>query len=121
MSRREREGRGKGEGRSEGVQEIVKDIFLQVIPQLIARIDHPRTLVAKLIHDLLTDVGKQHPQVTQEACDLGGLIISGSYLMLGGPIILRCHLINVRGSCILLSGDYISQGSWVFCVWNTML
>ena len=36
----------------------------QVIPQLIARIDHPRRLVAKLIHDLLTDVGKQHPQVT---------------------------------------------------------
>ena len=37
----------------------------QVIPQLIARIDHPRRLVAKLIHDLLTDVGKQHPQVPE--------------------------------------------------------
>ena len=35
---------------------------LQVIPQLIARIDHSRPLVSKLIHQLLTDVGKQHPQ-----------------------------------------------------------
>ena len=34
----------------------------KVIPQLIARIDSPRKRVSKLIHDLLTDVGKQHPQ-----------------------------------------------------------
>ena len=36
--------------------------LLKVIPQLIARIDSPRKRVSKLIHDLLTDVGKQHPQ-----------------------------------------------------------
>lgn len=34
----------------------------QVIPQLIARIDTPRTLVSRLIHHLLMDIGKQHPQ-----------------------------------------------------------
>ena len=34
----------------------------KVIPQLIARIDSPRKRVSKLIHDLLSDVGKQHPQ-----------------------------------------------------------
>ncbi len=33
-----------------------------MIPQLIARIDTPRHLVAKLIHHLLTDIGKYHPQ-----------------------------------------------------------
>ena len=48
---------------TEGLKTIDIDTWLQVIPQLIARIDHPRRLVAKLIHDLLTDVGKQHPQV----------------------------------------------------------
>jgi len=37
-------------------------LIFQVIPQLIARIDSPRKRVSKLIHDLLTDVGKQHPQ-----------------------------------------------------------
>ena len=35
---------------------------LQVIPQFIARIDTPRTLVGRLIHQLLMDVGKEHPQ-----------------------------------------------------------
>ena len=42
---------------------------MQVIPQLIARIDHHKRVVSKLIHDLLTDVGKQHPQVK------GGLLL----------------------------------------------
>ena len=51
----------------------------KVIPQLIARIDHPRRLVAKLIHDLLTDVGKQHPQVC--VCAGGGVSIG---LCVGG-------------------------------------
>ena len=41
-------------------------VFAQVIPQLIARIDSPRRLVSKLIHDLLVDVGKHHPQVRIE-------------------------------------------------------
>ncbi len=47
----------------DGVRTIDIDTWLQVIPQLIARIDHPRSRVSKLIHDLLTSVGKQHPQV----------------------------------------------------------
>ena len=36
--------------------------WLQVIPQLIARIDTPRPLVSRLIHQVLTDLGKFHPQ-----------------------------------------------------------
>nr|CAD7398438.1 unnamed protein product [Timema poppensis] len=34
----------------------------EVIPQLIARIDTPRMLVGQLIHHLLIDIGKHHPQ-----------------------------------------------------------
>lgn len=34
----------------------------QVIPQLIARIDTPLTLVSRLVDQLLVDIGKQHPQ-----------------------------------------------------------
>lgn len=37
---------------------------MQVIPQLIARIDTPRALVGRLIHQLLTDIGRYHPQVS---------------------------------------------------------
>ena len=46
----------------EGVRIIEVDNWLQVIPQLIARIDTPRPLVGRLIHQLLTDLGKHHPQ-----------------------------------------------------------
>lgn len=46
----------------EGIRQIDIKIWLQVIPQLIARIDSPRSLVAKLVHILLIDIGKIHPQ-----------------------------------------------------------
>ncbi|MEE6485217.1 hypothetical protein FKM82_014211 [Ascaphus truei] len=48
----------------EGIKTIQIDTWLQVIPQLIARIDTPRALVGRLIHQLLTDIGRYHPQVT---------------------------------------------------------
>uniref|UniRef100_A0A8C9G7R9 FK506-binding protein 12-rapamycin complex-associated protein 1 n=1 Tax=Pavo cristatus TaxID=9049 RepID=A0A8C9G7R9_PAVCR len=48
----------------EGVKAIQIDTWLQVIPQLIARIDTPRPLVGRLIHQLLTDIGRYHPQVS---------------------------------------------------------
>ena len=46
----------------DGMRTIAIDNWLQVVPQLIARIDTPRNLVARLINDLLTDMGKYHPQ-----------------------------------------------------------
>ncbi|XP_033015388.1 serine/threonine-protein kinase mTOR isoform X1 [Lacerta agilis] len=46
----------------EGVKAIQIDTWLQVIPQLIARIDTPRPLVGRLIYQLLTDIGRYHPQ-----------------------------------------------------------
>uniref|UniRef100_T1ISC3 Serine/threonine-protein kinase TOR n=1 Tax=Strigamia maritima TaxID=126957 RepID=T1ISC3_STRMM len=46
----------------EGIRVIQMDTWLQVIPQLIARIDTPRQLVGRLIHQLLMDIGKQHPR-----------------------------------------------------------
>ncbi|KAJ8979409.1 hypothetical protein NQ317_015841 [Molorchus minor] len=47
---------------SEGIRLVEKNTWLQVIPQLIARIDTNRVLVSKLIHSLLVDIGKTHPQ-----------------------------------------------------------
>ena len=46
----------------QGVRTVSIDTWLHVIPQLIARIDSPIQNVRKLIHNLLCDVGKQHPQ-----------------------------------------------------------
>jgi serine/threonine-protein kinase mTOR len=47
---------------NEGIRIIEINTWLQVIPQLIARIDTPRLLVGQLIHKLLSDIGKSHPQ-----------------------------------------------------------
>lgn len=46
----------------DGIRIIEKNTWLQVIPQLIARIDSQRVLVSRLIHHLLIDIGKTHPQ-----------------------------------------------------------
>ena len=47
---------------SRGFNSISIDTWLQVIPQLIARIHTPEPRVAKLLHELLSQVGKEHPQ-----------------------------------------------------------
>jgi len=46
-----------------GLDLIKIENWLQVIPQLIARIDTNRQRVGKLIHKLLCDISKHHPQV----------------------------------------------------------
>ncbi|XP_076451616.1 serine/threonine-protein kinase mTOR-like isoform X2 [Babylonia areolata] len=50
------------EALTEGIKSIHIDNWLQVIPQLIARIDTPRSLVGRLVHQLLVDISKAHPQ-----------------------------------------------------------
>ena len=55
---------------SEGIKSIQIDNWLQVIPQLIARIDTPRLLVQRLVHQLLVDIGKAHPQVIVDRFNL---------------------------------------------------
>ncbi|KAJ3103710.1 phosphatidylinositol kinase- protein kinase tor1 [Phlyctochytrium bullatum] len=46
----------------EGFNSVSIDTWLQVIPQLIARIHEPYPQVRRLIHQLLSDIGKEHPQ-----------------------------------------------------------
>ena len=47
---------------SEGLKKIHVDTWLQMIPQLIARIDTPRSSVRSLVHEVISDIGKHHPQ-----------------------------------------------------------
>ncbi|KAG0181763.1 phosphatidylinositol kinase- protein kinase tor1 [Apophysomyces sp. BC1034] len=46
----------------DGFGTISIDVWLQVIPQLIARIHAPNASVRTLIHHLLADIGREHPQ-----------------------------------------------------------
>ncbi|CAG8464548.1 8437_t:CDS:10, partial [Paraglomus occultum] len=47
---------------SNGFNSVSIDTWLEVIPQLIARIHTPNENIKRLIHQLLGDVGKEHPQ-----------------------------------------------------------
>ncbi|KAJ3063540.1 phosphatidylinositol kinase- protein kinase tor1 [Podochytrium sp. JEL0797] len=47
---------------AEGCGSVSVDTWLQVIPQLIARIHSHSPDIQKLVHKLLSDVGKEHPQ-----------------------------------------------------------
>ena len=47
---------------AEGFNTVSIDTWLQVIPQLIARIHSPSPAVRRLIHQLLSEIGKHHPQ-----------------------------------------------------------
>ena len=47
---------------SDGFATVSIDTWLQVIPQLIARIHAPSPQVRRLNHQLLSDIGKEHPQ-----------------------------------------------------------
>ncbi|KAI8836345.1 armadillo-type protein [Chytridium lagenaria] len=46
----------------DGFNSVTIDTWLQVIPQLIARIHERYPQVRRLIHQLLSDIGKEHPQ-----------------------------------------------------------
>ncbi|KAK9453987.1 armadillo-type protein [Dipodascopsis uninucleata] len=47
---------------NEGFTTVSIDTWLEVIPQLIARIHQPNTVVRKSLHNLLSDLGRAHPQ-----------------------------------------------------------
>ncbi len=47
---------------TEGFATVTVDTWLEVIPQLIARINQPNARVRQSIHNLLTEVGRAHPQ-----------------------------------------------------------
>jgi serine/threonine-protein kinase mTOR len=47
---------------TEGFSHVSVDTWLEVIPQLIARISQPNKRVQQSVHNLLADVGRNHPQ-----------------------------------------------------------
>ncbi|KAH7139276.1 armadillo-type protein [Dendryphion nanum] len=47
---------------TDGTKTVPIDTWLEVIPQLLARINQPNPTVRQSIHQLLTEVGKAHPQ-----------------------------------------------------------
>jgi FKBP12-rapamycin complex-associated protein len=47
---------------SRGIEQSSVDIWLEAVPQIIARMHTPHPLVGKVVHTLLTKIGRAHPQ-----------------------------------------------------------
>ena len=76
------------EALSEGIRRTPIEIWLQVIPQLIARIDTRKVYVARLIHNLLMEIGRVHPQALVYRLILAskfGNVNNGGAAAAGGP------------------------------------
>ncbi|CAG7725809.1 unnamed protein product [Allacma fusca] len=102
----------------EGIRTIHVDNWLQVIPQLIARIDTPRHLVGKLIHQLLTDIGKHHPQALIYPLTVSSTKSSSSGHTAAGKI-LKCmceHSQTLVQQAVMVSEELIR----VAILWHEM-
>ena len=103
---------------NEGIKVVPVETWLQVIPQLIARIDTPRHLIGRLIHQLLMDIGKFHPQAL-----IYPLTVAAKSSVLGRHQAARKILNNMRdhspnlvSQAILVSDELIR----VAILWNEL-
>lgn len=93
----------------EGIKSVSIETWLQVIPQLIARIDIPHGPVANLISQLLTDIGKYHPQaliypltVASKSSAIPRKTAANNILRL-----MKIHSPNLVNQAVLVSAELI--------------
>ncbi|XP_017494320.1 PREDICTED: serine/threonine-protein kinase mTOR-like, partial [Rhagoletis zephyria] len=93
----------------EGIKNVSIETWLQVIPQLIARIDAPHQSVAKLIHTLLTDIGKYHPQALIYPLTVANKSAVSSRSTAANSILhlMKVHSPNLVKQAILVSEELI--------------
>ncbi|KAJ3373228.1 phosphatidylinositol kinase- protein kinase tor1 [Kappamyces sp. JEL0680] len=103
---------------AEGFTTVSIDTWLEVIPQLIARIHASSPLVRKLIHQLLTDVGKEHPQALVYSLTVASKSQSASRKKAALAILdkMRTHSADLVEQAMLVSQELIR----VAILWHEM-
>ncbi|KAI8892612.1 FAT domain-containing protein, partial [Globomyces pollinis-pini] len=103
---------------AEGFTAVSIDTWLEVIPQLIARIHAPSPLVRRLIHQLLADVGKQHPQAIVYSLTVASKSQSVTRRKSALAILdkMRMHCPNLVVQALLVSQELIR----VAILWHEM-
>lgn len=103
---------------SEGFNTVSVDTWLEVIPQLIARIHSPSPLVRKLIHQLLADVGKKHPQALVYSLTVASKSQSATRKTSALAILdkMRTHSADLVEQALLVSQELIR----VAILWHEM-
>ncbi|KAI8813143.1 armadillo-type protein [Cladochytrium replicatum] len=102
----------------EGFNNVSIDTWLHVIPQLIARIHTASPHVRKLIHQLLSDVGKEHPQALVYSLTVASKSQSVSRRKAAIAIMdkMRAHSAALVEQALLVSQELIR----VAILWNEM-
>lgn len=97
----------------DGIRTIEIDTWLQVIPQLIARIDTQRVLVGRLIHHLLIDIGKHHPQALVYPLTVASKSASSARHSAANKILKSMcdHSATLVQQAVMV-GDYLVFGNW---------
>eukprot|EP01114_Cavostelium_apophysatum_P008932 TRINITY_DN21_c0_g2_i1.p1 TRINITY_DN21_c0_g2~~TRINITY_DN21_c0_g2_i1.p1 ORF type:complete len:2332 (-),score=773.36 TRINITY_DN21_c0_g2_i1:268-7263(-) len=103
---------------SEGFNNVRIDTWLQVIPQIIARIHAPVVPVRRLIDDLLTTIGKAHPQALVYPLTVASKSQSNARIMAAVAIMnkMREHSANLVEQAQLVSNELIR----VSILWHEM-
>ncbi|RKP06910.1 kinase-like domain-containing protein, partial [Thamnocephalis sphaerospora] len=103
---------------NEGFSTVSIDTWLEVIPQLIARIHAPSPTVRRLIHQLLSDVGRQHPQALVYSLTVASKSQSATRKRAAISIMdkMRVHRPNMVEQALLVSQELIR----VSILWHEM-
>ena len=94
---------------TEGFQTVSIDTWLEVIPQLIARIHAPNSIVRRSIHQLLADIGAAHPQALIYPLTVASKSQSASRQKAALLIMdkMRIHSANLVEQALLVSQELI--------------
>lgn len=103
---------------AEGFNTVSIDTWLEVIPQVIARIHASSPLIRRLIHQLLSDVGKEHPQALVYSLTVASKSQSESRKKAALAILdkMRVHSSNLVEQALLVSQELIR----VAILWHEM-
>lgn len=103
---------------NDGFDTISIDVWLQVIPQLIARTHAPNPNVRRLIHQLLTEIGKEHPQALVYSLTVASKSQSTSRKRATFAIMdrMRIHSAKLVDQALLVSQELIR----VAILWHEM-
>ncbi|KAI9352104.1 armadillo-type protein [Obelidium mucronatum] len=94
---------------AEGCGSVSVDTWLQVIPQLIARIHSHSPDIQKLVHKLLSDVGKEHPQALVYSLTVASKSQNDSRKNAAVAIMdrMRIHSSSLIEQVLVVSGELI--------------
>ncbi|KAJ1558803.1 phosphatidylinositol kinase- protein kinase tor1, partial [Nowakowskiella sp. JEL0078] len=103
-----------------GIKQVSVETWLQVIPQLIGKIHAPVSDVRRLVHQLLLDVGKSHPQAIVYSLTVAAKAPNVVRKTAANQIIdlLRQHYSALVDQALLISNELIRVAILWHELWN---